>query len=70
VIFQFLFEADPRGAVTGALVEHVLDVLGQRHRRKEVTGKNLSARLRVEFGVVARRAAQLDVTVLDFANPR
>src|ERR1700726_2832114 len=52
-----------------ALVEHMPDVLGQRHRSKQVLRKNLLARLRVEVGEVARRGAQLDVTVLDFGKP-
>lgn len=69
IVLKLLLEAHPGRPMARALVEHMLDVLGQRHRSKQVSGKNLLARLRVEVGELARRGAQQNVTLSDFGKP-
>src|SRR5215472_8345541 len=70
IILQFLLESNTRRAMAGAFVEHALDVLGQWHRRKQVMGKNLLARLCVEVREVARRGAEQNVSLADFRKPQ
>ena len=64
MVFQLLFEAYPRRLMTGALVEHVSDVLRERHRGQQMAGKDFFARLRVEIGKVARCRGQQNVALL------
>src|SRR5271166_1339352 len=67
-VLELLLEAYPGRAVTGALVEHVSDVLRQRYRGKEVPGEDHLARLRIEIGKIARRRAQQNVALPDLGK--
>ena len=68
MVFELLFEPYPRRPVTGAFVEHALDVLGQRHRGEEVVGENFLAGLRIELGKIPCRRTQHNIALLDLSE--